>query len=95
MVAAQVSANPSSVQTWQQGGAPLMENKTPAEAIRLAAEERFRDELEALRLADRYPRPPGWLLSPRLVETFVLGSREEFRTGAGAATLDVSGRRSP
>jgi MoxR-like ATPase len=59
------------------------QSTTPGEAIRLAAEERNRDELEALRLADRHPRPPGWLLSPRMVEVFVLGSREEYRTADG------------
>ncbi len=55
-----------------------------AEAIRLPAEERNRVELEALARVDRYPKPPGWRLSPRMVETFVLGSRDEFRSSDGS-----------
>ena len=61
-----------------------MAEQAVSESIRLPAEERNRAELEALREADTLPRPPGWRLSPRMVETFVLGSREEFRTPAGA-----------
>ena len=61
-----------------------MVDKAEGGAIRLAAEERHRRELEALQRADRYPRPPGWLLSPRLVEVFILGSREDYATADGA-----------
>ena len=42
-------------------------------AQRLPAEIYYADELQALRKADPYPRPPGWCLSPRGVEAFVLG----------------------
>ena len=49
-------------------------NGAIAEAIRLPVEVRRADELAALRANDPYPRPPGWQLSPRLVETFVMGS---------------------
>lgn len=42
--------------------------------VRLPAELRCADELQALALHDAHPRPPGWKLSPRAVETFVLGS---------------------
>ncbi|KAA1194043.1 AAA family ATPase [Pseudohalioglobus sediminis] len=40
---------------------------------RRPAEEYYADELARLRSEDTWPKPPGWLLSPRAVETFVLG----------------------
>ena len=46
------------------------------EAIRMPAEVRCAAELAALRAQDSLPRPPGWHLSPRMVETFILGSKE-------------------
>jgi MoxR-like ATPase len=46
------------------------------ETIRLPAEVRCAAELAALRAQHRFPRPPGWHLSPRMVETFILGSKE-------------------
>ncbi|HEY7036877.1 MAG TPA: AAA family ATPase [Thermomicrobiales bacterium] len=42
--------------------------------IREAAETRCASELAALEAQDRFPRPPGWHLSPRMVETFILGT---------------------
>ncbi len=45
-----------------------------AHAIRLPAERRYPGELEALAACDTDPRPPGWALSPRAVETFIVGS---------------------
>jgi MoxR-like ATPase len=42
--------------------------------IRQAAEVKYAAELAALRAADQAPRPPGWRLSPRAVETYVMGS---------------------
>ncbi len=51
-----------------------MEQQT--EIIRQAAEIRCAAELAALRAQDRFPRPPGWHLSPRMVETFILGSEK-------------------
>ncbi len=47
------------------------------EAIRLPAERRCADELAALAAADTGARPVGWALSPRAVETFLLGSGGE------------------
>lgn len=41
---------------------------------RIPAEIYYADELAALREADTWPRPPGWKLSPRGVEAFVLGN---------------------
>src|SRR5215813_3618767 len=42
--------------------------------IRLPAETKYRDELQALIANDKATRPPGWALSPRAVETYILGS---------------------
>lgn len=42
--------------------------------LRLPAEARHAGELAALAAADPGPRPPGWRLSPRAVETYILGS---------------------
>lgn len=41
--------------------------------LRLPAEQRYARELAALRAVDTDPRPPGWSLSPRAVEWFVVG----------------------
>lgn len=43
------------------------------EAIRLPAEVRSAAELNRLFEADRWPKPPGWHLSPRMVEAFLMG----------------------
>jgi MoxR-like ATPase len=43
------------------------------QAMRLAAEQRYADELARLAAADQDPRPPGWTLSPRAVRSFILG----------------------
>lgn len=42
--------------------------------IRQAAEERHRVELEALKLADTFPKPEGWALSPKMAATFIMGT---------------------
>ncbi len=44
---------------------------------RLPAETYFAEELSRLREQDPWPKPPGWLLSPRAVEAFVLGDTEQ------------------
>lgn len=46
-------------------------------AQRLPAEIYYADELAALRKADPYTRPPGWCLSPKGVEAFVLGDENQ------------------
>jgi MoxR-like ATPase len=46
-------------------------------AQRLPAEVYYADELAALRAADPYPKPPGWCLSPKGVEAFVLGDESQ------------------
>ncbi|HEU5059531.1 MAG TPA: AAA family ATPase [Kofleriaceae bacterium] len=44
--------------------------------IRLPAEVKYESELSALAAADKGPRPPGWRLSPRAVETYIMGSEK-------------------
>src|SRR3954471_16122275 len=44
------------------------------DALRLSAEAKYKPELEALAASDTAARPPGWLLSPRAVEAYVMGS---------------------
>ncbi len=41
--------------------------------LRAHAEDQFREELEALAVVDRRPRPPNWKLSPWAVATYLLG----------------------
>jgi len=43
-------------------------------ALRQPAEIRYADELAALAATDTAPRPPGWRLSPRAVQTYVMGA---------------------
>ncbi len=43
------------------------------QAQRLPAEAYYAEELAQLSERDSWPRPPGWQLSPRAVEAFVLG----------------------
>jgi MoxR-like ATPase len=42
--------------------------------LRLPAELKFADELAALAAADSQSKPPSWRLSPRAVETYLMGS---------------------
>ena len=42
--------------------------------VRLPAEKKFALELEALAKADKGAKPPQWLLSPKAVETYIMGS---------------------
>ncbi len=51
--------------------------------LRPAAEELFREELEALAAADNFPKPRGFRLSPRSIRTFILGSGEARLPRAG------------
>jgi len=43
-------------------------------AVRSPAESRFAQELQALMANDTEPKPPNWVLSPKAVRTFILGS---------------------
>jgi len=42
--------------------------------LRLPAELKYAAELSALAASDAGPRPPGWSLTPRAVETYILGA---------------------
>jgi MoxR-like ATPase len=45
--------------------------------IRPPSETRYAAELESLKKSDRGKKPEGWALSPRAVETFILGAEKE------------------
>lgn len=55
------------------------------ETIRQPAEVRWQAELAALQAHDPHPRPAGWQLSPRMVETFIMGSAAPLPGPDGAA----------
>ena len=46
---------------------------TPDGVLRAPAEVLFAGELQALIAADRHDRPPGWMMSPRAVLTYITG----------------------
>ena len=58
----------------------MTENPTdaPASVLRPHAEAIYADELAALTAADDRPRPPGWLLSPYAVVTYLLGDGDKI-----------------
>lgn len=51
-----------------------MTSQVDRAVVREPAEQRFADELAALKAGDKDPRPPGWQLSPKAVRMFVTGS---------------------
>ncbi len=55
--------------------------------LRPHAEDQFADEIAALVASDDRPRPPGWLLSPSAVVTYLLGD------GAGITPKYIGPRR--
>ena len=60
---------------------------TPTTVLRPHAETLYADELAALAADDDRPRPPGWLLSPQAVVTYLLGDGEarSLRSTSGRA----------
>ncbi|MFI9594945.1 AAA family ATPase [Nonomuraea sp. NPDC052265] len=54
----------------------LTDEATPATQV-VSAEQRYATELAFLAAHDDGPRPPGWLLTPRAVVTFICGSGDE------------------
>lgn len=62
---------------------------TGSETIHQPAEARCADELAALAAADHGPKPPGWRLSPRSVEHFIMGSREAL-PGPGGRPVTIA-----
>src|SRR5437763_2618182 len=57
--------------------------------LRAPAEMLYADELEQLAREDKYPRPPGWRLSPRAVLTYITGGK----AGAMSVTPKYIGYR--
>lgn len=53
------------------------------DGIRLFAEDRSLQELEVLKTHDPFEKPSGWQLSPKMVETFIMGSEKPFATEDG------------
>ncbi|MBD3351353.1 MAG: AAA domain-containing protein [Candidatus Lokiarchaeota archaeon] len=67
-----------------------MDPLTSKNIIRLPAELKYRKELMALKQNDTYPKPPGWFLSPTMVELYVLGSNKQFSLTTNGKTEKVS-----
>jgi MoxR-like ATPase len=63
--------------------------KAPKNAQRLPVEIVDADELARLRESDRDPKPPGWKLSPRGVEKFILGNVDESITPKFVAPREI------
>jgi len=64
-----------------------------ADALRLPAERRYPHEFAALKANDKDPIPPGWFMSPRAVETFILGSQDkelEYEEGGEVKSTTIS-----
>ena len=49
--------------------------------LREPAEIRYRDELQALRTADKEDKPHGWQLSPRAARAFIVGTESSKAGG--------------
>src|SRR6187455_297807 len=60
--------------------------------LRLPAERKHEAELKALAAADKQAKPPGWALSPRAVETYIMGTDKPV--GGVAITPKYVGDRS-
>jgi MoxR-like ATPase len=66
------------------------------EALRLPPEQRYPEEFAALKFNDKDAKPPGWTMSPRAVETFILGSQGkevEYLDEAGQAKKVVISKK--
>ncbi|HMU81921.1 MAG TPA: AAA family ATPase [Leptospiraceae bacterium] len=44
------------------------------DAVRLSAESKFEKEIQALIAGDKSEKPPGWAMTPRAAETYLMGS---------------------
>jgi len=56
---------------------PETPDSTEATALRLPAEEKFKEELDWLETVDTGAKPFSWRLSPNMVRIFILGSRPQ------------------
>jgi MoxR-like ATPase len=68
-------ATPAAAPTTTAPAKPAAAKAAKAEVLRQPAELKYADELAYLASADNSPRPFTWKLSPRMVRTFILGSR--------------------
>jgi MoxR-like ATPase len=64
MAKKQTAASPNASETNGQG-----------DILRAPAEVLYAEEIEALIADDKYPRPPGWQMSPRAVHTYICGGK--------------------
>ena len=55
----------------------------PKNIMRLSAEERCLQEREMLKANDPFDKSAGWKLSPKMVEAFIMGSDQAFKTKDG------------
>jgi len=51
------------------------ETNGQGDILRAPAEVQYAEEIEALIADDKYPRPPGWQMSPRAVHTYICGGK--------------------
>jgi MoxR-like ATPase len=58
--------------------------------LRPAAEVLYREELEALEAVDTHPKPNHWRLSPKLVATFILGSKKKTFPAKKGGEIEIS-----
>jgi len=54
---------------------PITDNST---YLRVPAEVQYKKELIALKQNDFYPKPPNWELSPKMVEIYILGTKQKI-----------------
>lgn len=68
-------------------------SKTAARVLRPPAEVTYALELTALRASDNGPRPTGWMLSPKSVRTFIIGSgghKVSFSEGGRSHSIEIT-----
>lgn len=75
--------------TTPDGTTPTIASPRSVGVIRLPTEIRCALELSALERADRWTKPPGWRLSPRMVETFITGTDEPL-AGTSGETVTIT-----
>ena len=64
-------------------------NDTNDQVIRLPAEKKFQEELDALKANDSYPKPPNWALSPHMVEEFIQGSKKSYELNGKKVSIST------
>ncbi|TXT62055.1 MAG: putative ABC superfamily protein [Promethearchaeota archaeon] len=64
-------------------------NPVKKEIMRMPAEIRFSDQLEALKSIDEGDKPESWYLSPSRVNDFIVGREEPIKMKKGNKTVEV------